>query len=195
MLPGDAIALQILVRLVFGVLLAAIAGSRGRNRVVWFLLGAVFTCFALILVLVLPDLAAQRAKEEAVRREQARLRELLTQERMKNQAFRKHAGQRLDAHDAVLGLETRQPATALESGAAAAEGLETGEDGGGGQAALPAGGWYLAEAGGEPEGPLGLEEVAGRVRERLLDARTLVWHPSLDAWTPLERSPLAGLLG
>jgi hypothetical protein len=182
----DTLALQLIIMAILGIVVAVIASQRGRNPLGWFFIGLIAGCIGLILVLVLPDLKQQRARDEADRKEKRRLRELLAQERMKNQSFRGHTSQRLDAHDRVLGVDTR-----LGSGEAPARvplpPPPPDED-------MPSEGWYVARPGGQSEGPLSLLDVRGRVDRREVRGATLVWHESLDDWMPLNQSPLRSLL-
>ena len=53
--------------------------------------------------------------DNAARADRRRLREQLRQERMKNEAYRRHAASRLDLHDRALGMDTRQ-SSALPAG-------------------------------------------------------------------------------
>jgi len=51
-------------------------------------------------------------------------------------------------------------------------------------------GWYVAERGGEPEGPFDLRTLRARLAEGSL-RNCMVWHPKMDAWATPEQSPLA----
>ncbi len=182
----EILVIQLVFWLLFGGITAAIANSRGRNPLGWFFIGLIGGCFGIVLVLVLPDLNVEKAKEAESEREKRRLREQLQQERMKNQAFRGHATNRLDQHDEALGLDTRAqvphpelappvPPPALDQG-------------------LPAMNWFVAEAGQAAEGPLTLVELRQRVLEGRLSPQSLVWHADHGDWTQLKDSVLAGLL-
>jgi type II secretory pathway pseudopilin PulG len=67
----------------------------------------------IIIVAVLPNLKEQKSKEDAIERENRRLREQLVQEQIKTEAFRRHASSRLDAHDSHIGVDTRSLTSAL----------------------------------------------------------------------------------
>src|SRR5262245_41415653 len=90
-----------------GTITAAIAHSKGRTAIGWFFAGFFIHIIGIIIVVALPNLKEQRFKEEAMERENRRLREQLMQEQIKSEAFRQHAAARLDAHDGHLGLDTR----------------------------------------------------------------------------------------
>lgn len=177
--------LEFLVLLAFGGACAAIASSRGRNPVAWFFLGFVFNCFALILLLVLPDMQEIEDRHTTAEQKNRRLHEELTQERQRNQAFRGHVKARLDVHDAALQIDTREqtPVTELPPPPPAPTPLE--------ELGLPAEGWFLAEAGGAAEGPLGLADLAGRLREGKVPRTALVWNADYEEeWMPLRDTPL-----
>ncbi len=96
-----------IILLIFGIICAAIANSKGRSVIAWFFIGFFFHILGLIIVLVVANLKDARQKEMEMEHEQRRLREQLRQERIKNDQFRKHTQVRLDTHDNALGLETR----------------------------------------------------------------------------------------
>ena len=104
-----------IILLIFGIICAAIAGSKGRSVIGWFFIGFFFGLLGLIIVLVLPNLKEAEQKELQMETEQRRLREQLRQERIKHEQFRKHAQARLDTHDNVLGLDTKNAIPLLET--------------------------------------------------------------------------------
>lgn len=172
---------QLIVTLVFAIVCCLIAKNRGRSAVGWFFIGFFAGCVGLILVLVLPDLNQEQEKNDSERRRRRRLEEELMQERMKNQAFRGHASTRLDAHDSVLGVDTKSEAASLLPPPPAPRAHLEG---------IPADGWYLALPGHEPEGPLPARDMQQRIENRAITARTLVWHETLDDWVTAGDSPL-----
>lgn len=97
----------LIILFIFGIICALIANSKGRNPIGWFFIGFFLGIIGLIIALVASNLEDVRQKEVEMQNEQRRLREQLRQERIKNDQFRKHAQQRLDSHDDVLGIETR----------------------------------------------------------------------------------------
>ena len=96
-----------IILLIFGIVCALIANSKGRSAIAWFFIGFFFGLIGLIVLLVVGNLKDARQKEMEMENEQRRLREQLRQERIKNDQFRKHTQVRLDTHDDALGLETR----------------------------------------------------------------------------------------
>src|SRR5215475_4178859 len=104
---------------VFGAIASAVASSKGRSTVGWFFGGFFLTWIGVVIVAVLPNLKEQKFKEEAIERENRRLREQLLQEQIKTEAFRRHASARLDAHDSHIGVDTRSLASALPAPGAA----------------------------------------------------------------------------
>ena len=105
--PGAELVLNLLICSVFGAITAAIAVSKGRHGVGWFFVGFFTTCIGLIVILCMSNLTEERERWEKANRETRRLREQLKQERFKGEAFRGHVKQRLDVHDAELGVDTR----------------------------------------------------------------------------------------
>jgi hypothetical protein len=104
----EGFGLQVILPIGFGALCAALAHSRGRTPVGWFFIGFFLSCIGLIIILVLPNVKEEEAKHAALDDANRSLRERLRQEQMKNEAFRQHAAQRLDAHDRQLDVDTRQ---------------------------------------------------------------------------------------
>ncbi len=181
---------------VFGVICGMLANTKGRNVVGWSCGGVVSGLFCgifgflpVILLVVLPNLNEQQAREQFVDRENRRLREQLRQERMKNEAFRQHTTARLDAHDDTLGTDTRQltadqpteqqllsvaPDDAVDSDLAQA----ASEGAGGG------GGWYY-EQHGNTRGPMNRSELVDMIHNGAIDANTLIWNEALVDWKPI----------
>ena len=109
----ELLAFQIVFMGIFGGVCAAIASSKGRSVIGWFFGGFFLGIIGIVIVAVLPNLAEQRRKEQAIERENRRLREQLVQEQIKTEAFRQHASARLDAHDGSLGIDIRSASQAL----------------------------------------------------------------------------------
>ena len=177
---------EFLVLLAFGAACAAIAGQRGRNPVAWFFLGFIFNCFALILLLVLPDMQELEDRQQTSDDQARRLREELAQERQRNQSFRGHVKARLDVHDAALQIDTREqtPVTELPAPPPPPSAAE--------QMDVPQEGWFVAEAGGTADGPLGLADMLARVDDGSLGKSSLIWNAEYeDEWIPLGDTPLA----
>jgi len=179
--PFTFLLIQLIAWLIMGVICSVIARNRGRNPLGWFFIGLVGGCIGLILVLVLPDLNKEQEILDKERRRRRRVEEELAQERMKNQAFRGHASNRLDAHDDALGVDTRTAAASMLPPPSVPEAQEDG---------VPSEGWYLATPGSEAEGPLSLADVRERIRGDQVAGKTLVWHETLEDWTKVESSPL-----
>ena len=164
-----------------GAICAAIATNRGRSPLGWFFIGIIGGCIGLILVLVLPDLKKEEETKRREKRLRGKLQEELAQERMKNQAFRGHATNRLDSHDEHIGVDTRTAAGGTLPPPIVPEELDQG---------IPSSGWHIVLPGLESEGPLSLSEMRDRVTGEELSEKTLVWHESLEDWTPVLASPL-----
>lgn len=175
------ILIQLAAMVLIGAICAAIASNRGRSPLGWFFIGVIGGCIGLILVLVLPDLKKEEETKRREKRLRGKLQEELAQERMKNQAFRGHASNRLDSHDDHLGIDTRTVAGGTLPPPVVPDELEEG---------LPSAGWHIVLPGMESEGPLNLDEMRKRLASEELSDKTLVWHESLEDWTPVLASPL-----
>ncbi len=88
--------LQLIIMLIFGGVVCAIAVGKGRNGLGWFFIGFFLGCIGLILVFCFSDLKVEAAKHAGQLKVNRRLKEKFQQERMKNEAFRQHASVRLD---------------------------------------------------------------------------------------------------
>jgi hypothetical protein len=106
--PEAYLAVNVIIHLVFGAITAAIGVSKGRSGVGWFFVGFFVTCIGLIIVLCMSNLKDEQERWARSDRERRRLQEQLRQERLKNEAFQKHVHLRLDRHDEVLQVDTRQ---------------------------------------------------------------------------------------
>jgi len=180
---------ELLVLICFGVACASIGTSRGRSGPAWFALGVIFNCFALVLVLVLPDLNELEEREEHSRKRTRRLQEELSQERSKNQAFRGHVKARLDIHDAALEIDTREQElpTELPAPPTIPDAVNFAD--------LPQEAWFTAVPGTDAQGPYTLAELEHLIRSGDLKARALVWNADhVSDWVAISDSPLAELL-
>ena len=161
------------VYLIFGIICAAIAHSRGRNAVGWFFIGVFGNCIGLILVLVLPDLKIQQEREQRLVRENRRLRETQRKDRMV--ADQRHAAteKRLGAHDHALGVDTAE-AAALP-GQAAPPSLPPAHEGTA---------WYYA-SGADRRGPVDVGALQDLWNARAINEDSLVWREGMGDWQRL----------
>jgi hypothetical protein len=171
--------MELLLLLVWGLICAAIANSRGRSAVGWFFIGFFF-CFAPVLLLVLPDLKVQEEQQKKLHRENRRLREQLKKDRSVADARHASAAERLTAHDRALGLDTAPPPL---DGPEQDQPLQL----------LPAdlvgAQWYFLDQEREQQGPIALEDLAGHLHQGAIDGSTLVWTRSFDEWMALADVP------
>ncbi len=204
------IVVVLLVRVVLGAVASAIASSKGRSTVGWFFGGFFLDVIGIVVVAVLPNLKEQERRQAHAMSERRRLREQLRQEKMKTESFRQHASGRLDAHDRMLGVDTREsPALA---GPAASPQLSAGIGVAGGPgttprvipkaststpdvrrdspAPAPARDdnrlWYYA-ANGESRGPVPFAALRTMVERGEVTAATLVWSEGQTDWLPASQ--------
>ncbi len=195
---GEEIIIELGAAILFGVVCALIANSKGRSSLGWFLLGFFFSCIALIIILCLSNLNEENAKWAHSEAEQRRLREQLRQEQLKSEAYRQHTQARLDAHDEALGLDTKQTPS-LSAGAAPAERLEPPVP----TYAIPpadkdqgialdneAGdfAWHYSD-GTRQFGPCTPNQIRQLVSQEKITSGTLMWREGLNDWISAAEIP------
>jgi uncharacterized protein DUF4339 len=176
-------AFQIIMGLVCGAICGALAAHKGRSVIIWVLLGFLFGLIPLIIILCLANLKEQRARHDRDRRERARLREQVKQEKIKNESFRQYTATRLDTHDQALGMNSRaQPA--LAAGETEAPPPIAVEVAGHVQPTQEAQAIWYYESNGESRGPVSEMVIRGFLKSNRLRPETLLWKEGLAAWTP-----------
>jgi hypothetical protein len=171
-----------LLVLCLALVAALLAHGRGRNPVAWFLIAVFFNVFALLLLLLLPDLTVEAERERRRLAEQERLAEEFKAERGRVRTRLAEAEARLDTHDRLAGVDTH-PAPLAPGRAAALPSA--------GVPPLPnssAPRWYF-EYEGEPRGPEALSSLRLRLTRGEIGPETLVWREGLDDWTPAGSQP------
>jgi hypothetical protein len=170
----EGLIIQVIIMAIFGSICAVIASSRGRSAVAWFFIGSFFSCLGLILLLVIPDLKVQEEERQRMALENRRLREQIRKDRMIADQRRDESERRLTAHDRVLNLDT---STAQQEVSPPPIHRElTGSDSE--QFAVP---WYYVD-GGNPVGPISLDDLKNMWKEARLQADSLVWHEGMREW-------------
>jgi len=172
-----------------GAIASAIAASKGRSAIGWFFGGFFLGLIGIIIVAVLPNLKEQERLRAHAASERRRLREQLKQEKMKTEAFRRHATGRLDTHDSALGLDTRQQVGLAAGGPGSAVPVppplpsptpKAGETS-----------WFY-EAEGETRGPVPRSTLAWMLESGAIDGTTLVWTEGRAEWAALSSIPELG---
>lgn len=153
---------------VFGIVCAILASGRGRSPVGWFFLGLFFSCLALILVLLLPDLKVEEERQRRHQLETRRLREQLAKERQVADQRHHQVERRLGAHDQALGLDTGE-APQLANAAPPPP--------------LPDGTMWFYARGKERMGPVSEETVRHLLQAGAIRGDTLVWREGMADWT------------
>ena len=177
----EAFLVTLVFNAVFGVICALIANSKGRSPLGWFFLGLVVPVIALILILCLANLKEEEARRRADVERSQRLREKMRQEQIKNEAFKREAGARLDIHDGALKMDSRQ-AGAL---AAAQDPALIGA----GPPPIPgAEVWHYA-VGNDQRGPVEGQVLRDLLAKGNLSGTTLVWTEGMADWRPAQDVP------
>ena len=158
--------------ILFGIICALIAHSRGRNVIAWVLLGLFLQCIALVLILILPDLKAEESKQQRNSQENRRLREQLRKERQISDQRHQHIESRLGQHDQALGMDTSQPPELTQQTLARLTG-------GSGNV------WYYARD-TDRKGPVSLDTLRHLYEDELIGPETLVWTEGMEDWDSIE---------
>lgn len=165
---------------VFGIICAAIAPGRGRSAVGWFFIGVFTQCIGVILILLLPDLKVEAAKQRRREAETRKLRELLKKERQVADARHDTHRQRLNVHDRALGVDTSagdEPALLSSDAPPPLPPVSP---------ATPETMWYYATD-GQQHGPV----PASRLRQLWIDRRigdqSLVWREGMGDWVAIAQ--------
>ena len=191
----------LIVGVICGFICVAIASSKGRSAVGWFFVGFLFGIIGLIICACMSNLNEEKARFAKIEQDRRRLREQLRQEQLKSEAFRLHAAERLDAHDKVLGVDTRQTPGLLGNSAEAPKFLP-----GSPEAALAAMSqspnspvaasaapgvapaadspiWFY-ENEGKTFGPIAESQIRVMIRQGQIKDHTLLWRQGFDDWSP-----------
>jgi len=184
---GGIIFIYLLIYGTLGTVAAVIAAHKGRSKVGWFFAGFFLQIIGIVIVAVLPNLKEQKAYRRHTERERRRLREQLRQERLKSEAYRRYTAQRLDAHDQVLGLDTRS-LEALPAGDSGGDIVPIEHNPHPPQPQQQERMWHY-EMGGQSHGPVPESEIRNMLRSRILTRRSLVWSEGLTEWMPVGTFP------
>ena len=177
-----------------GGAVAAIAHGKGRSPVGWFFVGFFFGVIGLIVVLVSSNLNQEKYLRARQDEENRRLREQLRQERVKHETLREYTMRRLDAHDDVLGVDTRSlQALPTENTPAYLPAAEVATPQGVSPEPAPAppprsNAWYF-EQNGETRGPISPETVQSMLAGGQISGTTLLWADHLPDWRPAALIP------
>lgn len=171
---------QIGFGVIFSIVCLLLAQARGRSAVGWAIGGFFFGCFALILILVLPDLKAMDGRENRLRKQNRRLRERQQSDRRTADDRYDEQNKRLRAHDLTLGMDTQPPSIA--SGASEPQWQLTSDP-----AHIEDDGteWFYA-TGGKQEGPITFGAMKSLWQANHVNADTLVWSQGMNDWASID---------
>lgn len=175
----------LIIYLIFGGACAAIANSKGRNAVAWFFIGMIFSCFAIILLLCLPNLKEQKEKERRLEEENRRIREQVRQEQMKLETFRQVTDVRLNYHDRALGMSTAPTAASplgiggKQGGEVVPPALPTPDD-----PSKP--NWHYVKD-GVRSGPITTQAARALIGCGELTSTTVFWKAGMSGWVPASQ--------
>ena len=175
------IVIELGIGVIFGAIVAAIAHGRGRSVVGWFVLGTLFSCFALILVLVLPDLKLEDQRRDRLRRENQRLREQLRKDRQVADQRHAEVSGRLGAHDAVIGIDT----SSQHGAPPLSDRIESSDE-----SVDPESRWHYAltdESG--THGPIAFSDLKDLWKSGELSRSSLLWTTGMDDWLSVDDLP------
>jgi len=195
----EGLTIQLILMVIFGIVAAAIASSKGRTPIGWFFGGFFLGLIGVIIVACLSNLKEDQAHRDHQNRENRRLREQLRQERLKAEAFRQHTFSRLDAHDEQLGVDTKQTYAALPMHQADSQplldrtDLDDLADASSGVAPMhqpqpvhaapqPSARQWHYELNGQAQGPVPEPQLLAMLRAGQIQAATLLWTEELGDW-------------
>ncbi len=209
----ESLAIELVLRVVFGGLCAVVASGRGRSGVAWFFLGFFLGCVGLIVLLVIPDLRLEQERRSKILNQNRRLREQVRKDRMVADARSGEQDRRLQAHDRALGIDTAPPAPdVLESGSsqprwqvagpsvAPADSTAPPSSGQAGRSEAAPGtstpsdhedrAWYFADHQGR-QGPVSLTILRTLWAQGVVTGQTYVWAEGMGDWASIAQ--VAGL--
>ncbi len=179
----------IVIYVVFGVICALIAQSKGRSGIGWFFIGFFAACIGIIIILVLPNLKEEQAKHQQLQRENRRLREKVRKERQT--ADRRHAQtqQRLGVHDQALDVDTSRQ---LESKAGQEFLATSGKPPSPPESRPPPKRntpeekvWFYEDQGSLEQGPVSGRQLALLLKNNEINLTTPVWRDPWPQWRAL----------
>ena len=186
------IVLQLIGGVVFGVISAVVASSKGRNAVGWFFCGFFIGLIGLIIIACLPNLNEERNRRNYVDWQQRRVQEQIYQEQVKTQVFQQYTTARLDQHDQHLGLDTRPANQNLGYNTGGNQGYLPGQ--GQPQVNQQAAAWHVIASNNQRLGPLTSEQIMSLIHEQRLTPSSLAWSQQRNAWCQIsEVQELASL--
>jgi len=184
------VVLNLLFMVVFGGITAAIANSKGRSALGWFFIGFFFGCIGLIIILCLSNEKERLAQLEAQNVQNRRLQEQLKQEQMKTESLRQHTLSRLDKHDDVLGVDTRETAPLLtmqekprDPFSPPPPSIAADSDPANNQEV-----WFY-DYGGVQRGPTSINELLKLKNMSAFNEDSLVWQEGMENWEQAKFQP------
>lgn len=179
------IFINLIVGAAMGIVCCLLAKQRGRSPVGWFFIGFFTGCIGLIIILVLPDLKVQEAKERRLELENRRLREQVRKDRLVADRRHQETERRIGAHDVALGIETN---TARLPGASPTlPPLPTVEPTRGTPEILQAQ-WHYAD-GARPAGPVPFPALRSLFEAGRVGLETRVWRTGMADWAKVADIP------
>ena len=164
--------------IIFGIICAIVADSRGRSGIGWFFGGLFFSCFALILLLVLPDLKIMEESENQLTRENRRLREQIRRDRAVADERYSETMYRIDMHDEQAHFDSNlPPALSLENLHQIDGPTESDSDG----YELTTW-WYADPKEAQQIGPVTFDNMRQLWRAGTVQKSTLVWCDLFGDW-------------
>ncbi len=183
------IIIQLITMVVFAIICAIVARSRGRSPIAWFFIGGLFGCFALIVLFVTQDLKVEEERQRRREKQIERLSERQRKDRATMDRQLDAQNRRLTAHDQAIGVDTSttDSPTALpapprrRASADPASPHQSAE-------------WFFAEDADASEefGPVAFADLRKAFQMGEVGKASLVWNESMPDWATIESVP--GLL-
>ncbi|MFT7618257.1 MAG: hypothetical protein ACI97A_001898 [Planctomycetota bacterium] len=172
--------------IIFGIICAIVADSRGRSAVGWFFIGFFLPCIGLFILLVLPDLKVMERRDSELNQENRRLREQIRRDRALSDSRHSDTMRRIDTHDDLLQVDTSTPPALPTNFAYGEIGEQMQELSPESEEYVRAAWWYADPREGKQIGPVIFSTLQGLWDEDVVCGETLVWCEMFKDWDQVD---------
>ena len=173
--------------IIFGIICAIVADSRGRSAIAWFFIGFFLPCIGLVILLVSPDLQVMERRDNDLSLENRRLREKIRRDRILADSRHTETLRRIDLHDSILQVDTSTPPS-LEGHLDTAQILDqSGEECDKEACEFAENTWWYADPNeAQQVGPVTFDALRQLWKNKTIGAQTLVWCEMFGDWEKIN---------